>query len=327
MRDDEIRRILTDANPWWRAAVTGADPLAWITGHRLLRDRARYDLGYRPAVLQDIATEPVSDLLVVLAGPRRVGKSVTLIDTVAALCTRTDVDTRQIIHVPCDGMRERDLRRVLTLGRELTRSVDLHDDVRRVWLLDEISTIPGWTAVLKAARDGTNFGDDTVVATGSRWLATEDLTGSLLTGRAGSSPGRRVRQLLPMTFRDYLGATRPQLLRIAAQHPAFLQATQVRTRLEEVRFDIDAYDLAWQDYLTCGGFPRAVAEHSSLGGVSDVYMHDLLAWLRRDVDIDAPAESVPLLLHELAQRATSPLNATRTAQTLATPPGKHSIGA
>src|SRR4029079_474266 len=138
---------------------------------RLLRDRARYDLGYRPAVLQGIATEPVSDLLVVLAGPRRVGKSVTLIDTVAALCARIDVDTRQIIHVPCDGMRERDLRRVLTLGRELTRSVDLHDDVRRVWFLDEISTIPGWTAVLKAARDGTNFGDDTIVATGSRWLA------------------------------------------------------------------------------------------------------------------------------------------------------------
>jgi predicted AAA+ superfamily ATPase len=316
MRDDELRRILTDANPWWRAAVTGADPLAWISSHRLLRERARYDLGYRPTVLQDIATGPVSDLLVVLAGPRRVGKSVTLIDTVAALCARADVDTRQIIHVPCDGMRERDLRRVLTLGRELTRSVDLHAGVRRVWLLDEISTIPGWTAVLKAARDGTDFGDDTVVATGSRWLATEDLTGSLLTGRAGTSPGRRVRQLLPMTFRDYLAATRPQLLRIATQHPAFLQAAPVADRLEEVRFDIDAYDLAWQDYLTCGGFPRAVAEHSSLGGVSDVYLHDLLAWLRRDVDIDAPPESVPLLLQGLAQRATSPLNATRTAQAL-----------
>jgi predicted AAA+ superfamily ATPase len=137
-------------------------------------------------------------------------------------------------------MRARDLRRVLTLGRELTRSVDLHARVRRVWLLDEISTIPGWTAVLKAARDGTDFGDDTVVATGSRWLATKDLTGSLLTGRAGISPGRRVRQLLPMTFRDYLGATRPQLLRIAAQHPAFLQAAQVAARLEEARFDIDA---------------------------------------------------------------------------------------
>jgi predicted AAA+ superfamily ATPase len=316
MRDDELRRILTDANPWWRVAITGADPLAWTSSHRLLRDRARYDLGYRSTVLSDIATGPVSDLLVVLAGPRRVGKSVTLIDTVAALCARGDVDARQVIHVPCDGMRERDLRRVLTLGRELTRSVDLHASVRRVWLLDEISTISGWTAVLKAARDGTDFGDDTVVATGSRWLPQEDLTGSLLTGRAGTTPGRRLRQLLPMTFRDYLTATRPQLLRIAPQHPAFLQTSEVAAQLEEIRFDVDAYDLAWQDYLTCGGFPRAVAEHSRLGGVSDVYLNDLLAWLRRDVDTDAPSESVPLLLQEFMLRAASPLNATRTAEAL-----------
>jgi hypothetical protein len=37
---------------------------------------------------------------------------------------------------------------------------------------------------------------------------------------------------------------------------------------------------------------------------------------RRDLDVDTPPESVPLLLQELAHRATSPLNVTRTAQTL-----------
>jgi hypothetical protein len=107
VRDDEIRRTLTDANPWWRAAAARTDPTAWAHDHRLLRDRANHDLGFRPPVLSDIATGPVNDQLAVLTGPRRIGKSVALLDTAAALCARTDIDPRQVIHLPCDGMRDR----------------------------------------------------------------------------------------------------------------------------------------------------------------------------------------------------------------------------
>lgn len=316
VRDDELRRILTEANPWWRAAVSCGDPVAWTSSHRLLRDRGRHDLGYRAQVLNDIATAPVTDLLVVLAGPRRIGKSVALLDAAASLCARRDIDPRQVLHVPCDGMRDRDLRRALTLGRELTRSLDAGASSPRVWLLDEVSAVVGWTAVLKAARDGTVFGDDTVVVTGSRWAPGEDVIGSLLTGRAGTSEARRVRQLLPMTFRDFLLATRPELPRLDPSHPAELQSPKVRADLDALQFEVDGYDLAWQDYLTCGGFPRAVAEHHRTGGVSTSYLRDLAAWLRSDVDPDASAESVPLLLAGLATRAASPLNASKAAQAL-----------
>ncbi|MGF1661645.1 MAG: AAA family ATPase [Kineosporiaceae bacterium] len=72
-----------------------------------------------------------------LTGRRRIGKSVALLDTASAPCARVDVDPRQVIHIPCDDMRERDLRRSLTLARELTRSVDIDAAQRRVWLLDE----------------------------------------------------------------------------------------------------------------------------------------------------------------------------------------------
>ena len=58
---------------------------------------------------------------------------------------------------------------------------------------------------------------------------------------------------LPMTFRDYLAASRPELHRIASAHPAHLQDPAVQADLDGVRFDVDAYDLAWQDFLTCGG--------------------------------------------------------------------------
>lgn len=316
MRDDEIRRTLAEADPWWRAAASGGDPTAWVGSHRLLRDRARHDLGYRSDVLADLVGDEIGDSLVVLTGPRRVGKSVVLLDLAAALCRRSGVDPRQVIHVPCDGMRERDLRRVLTLGRDMTRVVDRAGKRRRVWFLDEVSSIPGWTAVLKAARDGTDFGDDTVVATGSRWRTDEDIEGNLLAGRAGQGDTRRVRHLLPMTFRDFVAATRPELARPGPGHPADLQGEAAEQLLEEVRFDVDGYDLAWQDYLTCGGFPRAVAEHTTNGEVSIGYVRDLAAWLRRDIDQDAPPESLPLLVACLAARASSPLNVRATAAEL-----------
>ncbi len=234
-----------------------------------------------------------------LTGPRRVGKSVALFDVVAGLCARADIDPRQIIHLPCDGFATRDLRRALRLGRELTRVVDQPQPAARVWLLDEVSSIEGWTAVLKSARDGTAFGSDTVVATGSRWSANDDIEGNLLAGRAGRATSRRVRHLLPMSFRSFLAASRPELARPDAVHPALLQTQPVAATLDALRFDVDAYDFAWQDYLTCGGFPRAVFEHTRIGAVSDGFLQDLAAWLRRDVDRDAAPESIPLLLDGL----------------------------
>jgi predicted AAA+ superfamily ATPase len=313
VRDDEIRRILTESSPWWRAAAAGSDPTAWARDHRLLRDRASHDLGYRSHVLDDVSFGPLTDRLVVLTGPRRIGKSVSLLDAALALSGRSDVDPRQIIYVPCDGMRDRDLRRTLTLGRELTRSFDQEATQPRVWLLDEVSGVPGWTAVLKAARDGTPLGDDTVVATGSRWTANEDIEGNLMTGRAGRASGRRRRLTLPMSFRDYLTAVRPELALPPVTHPGHLQDAAVAGALDELRFDVDAYDLAWQAYLSCGGFPRAVAEHHRTGAVSDAYMSDLAAWLRQDVDADAPVESLPRLLDALTHRVTSPLSVTQAA--------------
>ncbi|MCL2090008.1 MAG: AAA family ATPase [Micrococcales bacterium] len=316
MRDDQIRRLLSLANPWWTAASTRREATAWTSSHRLLTKRRVFDLGYRSRVLDDVATCVPDDSLVVLNGPRRVGKSVVLLDTVATMCGRDDIDPRQLVHVPCDGMSDQDLRRVITLGRALTASVDANTSRPRVWFFDEISDIPGWTTVLKQARDLTDFGDDTVVATGSHWAGGENIYGNLMAGRAGTSGRRRIRQLLPMTFRDFAAATCPDLPLPAAVHPAELQTDEVRRALTDLVFLADEYDLAWQGYLTCGGFPRAAAEHTKTGAVSRAFVDDLVGWLRTDTDPEAPVESLPLLLAELADRATSPLNLRSTALAL-----------
>lgn len=319
MRDDELRRILVAANPWWRAGAGRTSRTVWANDHPLLRDRERYDVGYRARVLDDLGSDPLGDALVVLTGPRRVGKSVALLDLVLTLCQRDDVDPRQLIHLPCDGLTDRDLRRALVQGRALTAVLDREGPRPRVWLLDEVSGIAGWTAAVKYARDQTDVRRDTVILSGSRWSPTEDVEGQLLAGRAGTTAHRRVRHLHPMTFRDVLAATHPTLPLPPSVHPATLQEMSLRPSLEELRLWIDDFDLAWQDYLSVGGFPRAVAEWLRTGTVSDAYLRDLTGWLRADVDPDGRPDSLPILLSTLENRLSSPLNVRGTAQTLGLP--------
>jgi predicted AAA+ superfamily ATPase len=186
VRDDELRRLLTETNPWWKTPP-GADPTAWTRHHRWLRDRDGHDLGYRTPVLADLAQITLRDALVVLTGPRRIGKSVALLDFAAALGAREDVDNRQIIHVPCDDMKPRDLRRALTLAYALTSSIDSPQPRRRIWLIDEVRAIPDWTATIKNARDQTRFGDDTVVLTSSRPVRCSGCSQQLARRPSGTS--------------------------------------------------------------------------------------------------------------------------------------------
>ena len=316
MRDDEIRARLGQINPWWRAAAAQSDPLAWADDDRLLRDRAQYDLGYRSTVLDDLAKDKLDDRLILLRGPRRVGKSVVLKDTALFLCRRRDVDPRQVIYLPADAMTARDLTRALVLGRELTRSVDTVGPVRRVWLLDEVTGIDGWTSTLKYQRDNTAFGDDTVVCTGSSWSDTGEIERDLLAGRSGSGNSRRLRLLHPMRFRDVIAVTRPDVPRPRPVSVWDLQGQTARTFATDMELFADELDLAWQAYLTSGGFPRAVAEHTRTGAVGNAFLEDLEAWLHRDVDRDGPMDSIPRLLAELHARSTAPLNRTATASAL-----------
>lgn len=316
MRDDQIREILRNSNPWWRTAITRRDPQAWVSSHRLMRDRTRYDLNYRSPLLDDIAYGPLSDSLIIVTGPRRVGKSVLLLDTAATLCGRDDVDPRQVIHLPADGFSAQDLRRAFVLGREETRSVDLSCSKRRVWLLDEVSGVPNWTTTLKGLRDQTLVGDDTVIATGSRWLGREDVTADLLAGRAGSGDHRRLRHLWPMSFRDFAASTGRDLPDLPAAPLWDLQSPETRAVLESCRPFVDEFDLAWQAYAHSGGFPRAVHEYMTLGGITPGYARDLEAWLIADLAEDESPDSVAFLLSGLLGRATSPLNASKAARDL-----------
>jgi predicted AAA+ superfamily ATPase len=313
MRDDEIRTRLRENNPWWQAVASAGDPVAWASADRSLVARQSFDLGYRSNLLHDVVTGELDDKLVVLRGPRRVGKSVLLKDTAVALCGRQDIDPRQLIYVALDGMTIADLRRVLRLGRELTRSMG---DERRIWLLDEVTAIKGWTAELKYQRDNTPLGNDTVVCTGSSWEGTSNVERDLLAGRSGERSVRRSRVLHPMSLREVLIATNRAIPTFEKLRPWELQTPIARRLAESLEPFIDELDLAWQSYLTSGGFPRAVAENHNSGIVSDSFLEDLAAWLHRDVDPDAHEDSVPRLLSAIEQHCSSPLSRNMLSQEL-----------
>ena len=316
MRDDQIRSRLVLTNPWWRFATSGGDATAWEAADQTLQSRKEFDLGYRPSTLADVASDPVDDKLVILRGPRRVGKSVLIKDTIAALCRRSDVDPRQIVYLTAESMRAADLNRVATIGRELTRSVE---PARRIWLLDDVTSISGWTEAIKFLRGETPFGGDTVVCTGSSWDGSSEAERDLLTGRAGTASTRRVRLLLPMSFRDVATSTKRPIPLPKAVPLWELQGDRAKEAAVEAELYADELDLAWQSYLDSGGFPRAVAEHASDGRVSDSFVQDLGAWLHREVDKDDAPDSTALLLAELSRRSTSPLNRRDIAEELGYP--------
>ncbi|MGH3925805.1 MAG: hypothetical protein ACRDTT_23585, partial [Pseudonocardiaceae bacterium] len=155
-----------------------------------------------------------------------------------------------------------------------------------------------------------------VVCTGSSWNSDAALERDLLAGRAGTDSVRRTRLLLPMRFRDALAATGRAVPLPAPVPPWDLQNSFAREASTECELFVDEFDLAWQAYLSSGGFPRAVAEYHRTGRVSDAFCTDLMSWLHRDVDPDTAEDSVPRLLSGLADRSTSPLNRTASAQAL-----------
>src|SRR5262249_28915514 len=196
---------------------------------------------------------------------------------------------------------------------------DVPEPRQRAWFIDEVTSIAGWTTALKFLRDNSLFGLDLVVCTGSSWNDEAEVGRDLLAGRAGMTNTRRRRMLLPMPFREFAALTRPELDLPPAMEPWDLQSPEVVAIAATAEFSIDVLDLAWQEYLTCGGYPRAVGEFRTSGQVSDAFLADLEEWLRRDVDPNAADESIPSLLAMLHGVSGAPLNRTRAATALGYP--------
>ena len=295
MRKDEIRSLLWHSNPWWQSGGK-VDPQEWVKTDPLLCERDRYDLGYRTAILDDVATGPIDAKLIALRGPRGVGKTVALKDTIAMLCGRKDLKPRQIIYMPIDGIGVTELNTVLIYARDMTRSVDKTGVQPRIWLFDGVRTISEWDVTFKFLRDTTALGQDTVVCTGSFWQDSE----------AKVNPHKDNRILMPMRFRDYVSATRPDISLPPALMPWELQTPKAKQFISRMKKFSGELDSAWQAYLTSGGFPRAAGEYHREGAVSTAFLNDIISRLQQNIGNKISVDSIAHLLSVIQDMSKVP---------------------
>lgn len=303
MKDAEIADRLRNRNHWWRTEH------GWEHEDESLREAAQAPFNYRPGVLDDI--EPGG--LYTLSGPRRIGKSLELRRAIVALIER-GVPSRSIVYCSCDDFSLQDLRRLFRVGESITRG----EQATKWWFIDEITSVGrGWSSVIKDLRDDTPVRRDAVVLTGSNSRELRDATKNFA-GRRGPATGRSDRLLMPIPFRDFcrLIGGLDSLPDISPIRPREMMGRQAREAIEELSFwSSDLVD-AWELYLRCGGFPRAVGDFLQSGDVTPGFVQDLWDVVRGEAIRATSLGDADLLnlLARIAQGMCSPFNATSVAR-------------
>ena len=224
-----IRAYLAELNPWW-VAGSGIDPeqAAWPR-------RA-----YFAAFMRLVRERDVRRAVVVL-GPRRVGKTVMLMQGVQALLD-DGVPGTHILYAQLDVP--------MFSGESLDSLVRLfaeshgHPDGRPLWVLfDEIQYLAQWESHLKVLVDKYRS---------IRFVATGSAAAALRMKSRESGAGRFTDFVLPpLTFAEYLDfCGRSELVQ---EHH-----NEEGRRPEYTAPHIEALNAEFINYLNYGGFPEAV---------------------------------------------------------------------
>jgi len=265
-RIGQLTQELARTNAWWRSE-------SWTARDRDLVRVTSSGLSYEPPALHDL--RPGN--LYVLRGPRRVGKTVAVKQTIAHLID-AGTNARTIVYVAADGWDANDIRK-LPQTPGLPR---LADGARRWWFIDEISSVKGdWLAQIKWLRDhDQEFGEDTVVLTGSDAASLGRVAGEL--------PGRRgqnvnvARTLLPIGFRTFVELTEANRPSTPALPLSQLRTRAAREALDDLIPWLDVLVRSWETYLQFGGFPTAVAAAKAGDPVPVGFANDLFDVIFRD---------------------------------------------
>ncbi len=266
-------------NPWWDARRgLEADP------H--LAALARAPFRRVPAAVAAIRADEPN--VYTLRGPRQVGKTTLLKQLTARLIRQDGWDPRTVVYYPLD-LVERP-RELVQLIERVKEAYPPGSGARWCFLLDEVSSVPDWQRGIKYLRDNTAAAADCFVLTGSSALDIRR-GGERLPGRRG--PGTDLdKVLLPLSFPEYLEATRPTLAPPRRLTLPELQSADARPLIQEAMLSLDELDRALESYAAVGGFPAAVADELRAGAVGartvadiwDIVAGDVDRWGRRRLD-------------------------------------------
>ena len=226
----EVQKRLSFENPWWIAG-NGIDP------ERRNWPRRAY---FQP--FSELARELGVHRAIVLIGPRRVGKTVMLAQTIQALLD-DGVPGAHILQLSLDTplYSGRSLESLVRLFIELHR----HPADRQLWVFfDEIQYVKDWEVHLKSLVDSFRH---------IRFVSSGSAAASLRMKSRESGTGRFTDFVLPpLTFAEYLDF---------AEVTTSLIVEEANTEGGMPTYftpSIDALNAAFIDYLNYGGFPEAV---------------------------------------------------------------------
>jgi len=225
----EIINVLTGFNPWWHARPHTVPPfrrLAFEACRRYLVDTT-----LRRAVL--------------LSGPRRVGKTTVLQQTVQALIQNGD-DPKSILYLSLDHplLKLMSIREILSLYHESTYP----DGKPATLLLDEIQYAPEWETEVKLLID--HQPQYRILATGSASVVQRDRLAESGVGRWITVPIPTLSFFEFVSIRNELPGDIAPDLRVSdlfAFNPGDLAALANKIRPLQPLF---------QRYLLVGGFPE-----------------------------------------------------------------------
>jgi len=299
-RAQELSRL----NPWWR------DPSRWQYSDADLQEVRRANLGYNTRALDDLQ----EGCLYTLRGPRRVGKTVAVIQCIKQLISN-GINPARIIRVAVDGWAEKDLR---TLVRVSTIPY-LPTSESRFWFIDEITSVKGnWAQQIKWLRDNDpEFRNATVVLTGSNATSLTEAAG-FLAGRRGR--GKQLdRSLLPMGFRSFATLLSPEIpLDFEGLSLTELHGAQAQRLFRAMIPWLDHVTRLWDLYLLYGGFPRMVSSLKTDGRTDDSFVGDLFDVVSGDAFRNSRLSTIDeiQLLERLWYSMAAPANLSAIAKEL-----------
>lgn len=276
---EELFGDVAARNPWW------ADPNGLDRDPHLIR-LARSPFHRSSPLLRTIRVDESN--VYTLRGPHQVGKTTFLKQLAAQLIRDEHWDPRLVVYYPLD-LADRP-RQLVDLVLRVKAAYPGGHGQRWCFLLDEVSALADWQRGIKYLRDNTDAIEDCFVLTGS---SARDIRrgGERLPGRRG--PGSDLDKiLLPLSFPEFLDATRPGLRPKESFSLLGSTADDVVAALQPAVLLLDELQRALEEYARVGGFPSAVADFLHAGSVSgrtlgnlwDIVAGDVERWGRKRIE-------------------------------------------